>query len=62
MIEEGTNAEYAIFKVLDKIIRSFESIEDEYFREENKIYKMSVKILGNLLGKQKALQALIKSQ
>ncbi len=54
MIEEGTNAEYAIFKVLDKIIRSFESIEDEYFRERKQdIQDVGKKILGNLLGKQK---------
>ena len=56
MIEDGVNAEYAIFKVLDKIIRSFDSIEDEYFRERKQdIQDVGKKILGNLLGKQKKL-------
>lgn len=54
MMEDGVNAEYAIFKVLDKIIRSFDSIEDEYFRERKQdIQDVGKKILGNLLGKQK---------
>ena len=54
MIEDGVNAEYAIYKVLDKIIRSFEIIEDEYFRERKQdIQDVGKKILGNLLGKQK---------
>lgn len=54
MIEDGVNAEYAIFKVLDRIVRSFETIEDEYFRERKQdIQDVGKKILGNLLGKQK---------
>ncbi len=54
MIEDGVNAEYAIFKVLDKIVRSFETIEDDYFRERKlDIQDVGKKILGNLLGKQK---------
>lgn len=54
MIEDGVNAEYAVFKVLDKIIRSFDAIEDEYFRERKQdIQDVTKKILGNLLGKTK---------
>ncbi|MCL1972765.1 MAG: phosphoenolpyruvate--protein phosphotransferase [Endomicrobia bacterium] len=54
MVEEGVNAEYAVFKVLDKIIRSFDAIEDEYFRERRQdIQDVAKKIIGNLLGKTK---------
>ena len=54
LVEEGVNAEYAVFKVLDKIIRSFDAIEDEYFRErKHDIQDVTKKILGNLLGKSK---------
>jgi phosphotransferase system enzyme I (PtsI) len=53
-INEGVNAEYAVFKVINKIIRSFETIEDDYFRERTlDIQDIGKKILGNLLGKQK---------
>jgi phosphotransferase system enzyme I (PtsI) len=53
-INEGINAEYAIFKVIDKIIRSFEAIEDDYFKERIlDIQDIGKKILGNLLGKQR---------
>lgn len=53
-VEDGVNAEYAVFKVLDKIIRSFDAIEDEYFRErKHDIQDVTKKILGNLLGKSK---------
>lgn len=53
-INEGVNAEYAIFKVIDKIARSFETIEDDYFRERTlDIQDVGKKILGNLLGKQR---------
>jgi phosphotransferase system enzyme I (PtsI) len=54
MIDEGVNAEYAVFKALDKIIRSFDAIEDDYFRERKQdIQDVAKKILGNLLGKEK---------
>ncbi|MDR3124327.1 MAG: phosphoenolpyruvate--protein phosphotransferase [Endomicrobium sp.] len=53
LIEDGTNAEYAIFKVIDKIIRSFESIKDDYFKERKvDVQEVGKKILANLLGKQ----------
>ncbi|MDR1523521.1 MAG: phosphoenolpyruvate--protein phosphotransferase [Endomicrobium sp.] len=54
LIEEGSNAEYAIFKVMDKVIRSFESIKDDYFKERKvDIQEVAKKILTNLLGKRK---------
>ncbi|MDR2426686.1 MAG: phosphoenolpyruvate--protein phosphotransferase [Endomicrobium sp.] len=54
MVEDGVNAEYAVFKVLDKIIRSFDAIEDDYFRERKQdIQDVTKKILENLLGKEK---------
>lgn len=54
MVKEGVNAEYAIYKVIDKIAKSFESIEDEYFRERKlDILDVGKKILINLLGKNK---------
>ncbi|MDR1194989.1 MAG: phosphoenolpyruvate--protein phosphotransferase [Endomicrobium sp.] len=54
MVDDGVNAEYAVFKVLDKIIRSFDAIEDDYFRERKQdIQDVTKKILGNLLGKEK---------
>jgi phosphotransferase system enzyme I (PtsI) len=57
-INEGVNAEYAVFKVIDKIIRSFETIEDDYFKERTlDIQDIEKKILGNLLGKQKTTLA-----
>ena len=54
LINDGVNAEYAVFKVLDKIIRSFETIEDDYFKERKvDIQDVGKKILDNLLGKQR---------
>jgi phosphotransferase system enzyme I (PtsI) len=52
LIDDGVNAEYAIFKVIDKIVRSFETIEDDYFRDRKvDIQDVGKKILGNLLGR-----------
>jgi len=54
LIDEGVNAEYAVFKIIDKIVRSFEFIEDDYFRERKlDIQDVGKKIIGNLLGKQR---------
>jgi phosphotransferase system enzyme I (PtsI) len=53
-INEGVNAEYAVFKVIDKIVHFFETIEDDYFKERTlDIQDIGKKILGNLLGKQR---------
>jgi phosphotransferase system enzyme I (PtsI) len=57
-INDGVNAEYAVFKVINKIVRSFETIEDDYFKERTlDIQDIGKKILGNLLGKQKTILA-----
>ncbi|MDR1942440.1 MAG: phosphoenolpyruvate--protein phosphotransferase [Endomicrobium sp.] len=51
-INEGVNAEFAVFKVINKIVASFENIDDEYFRErKHDIQDVGKKILSNLLGK-----------
>jgi phosphotransferase system enzyme I (PtsI) len=52
--DEAVNAEYALFKILDRVIRSFEMIDDEYFRErKHDIQDVGKKILHQLMGKQK---------
>ena len=51
-INEGVNAEYALFKILENVMHSFEMIEDEYFRErKHDIQDVGKKILQQLLGK-----------
>jgi phosphotransferase system enzyme I (PtsI) len=62
-INEGVNAEYALYKVLEKVIRSFEMIDDEYFRErKNDIQDVGKKILRNLLGKERRALSEISSE
>ncbi|MDR0820561.1 MAG: phosphoenolpyruvate--protein phosphotransferase [Endomicrobium sp.] len=57
-IDEGVNAEYAVFKAIDKIVRSFETIEDDYFKERTlDIQDIGKKVLRNLLGKQRTTLA-----
>ncbi|MDR2251873.1 MAG: phosphoenolpyruvate--protein phosphotransferase [Endomicrobium sp.] len=52
LIADGVNAEYALFKVLDKIIRSFENINDSFFKERKAdIQDVGKKVLANLFGK-----------
>jgi phosphotransferase system enzyme I (PtsI) len=52
LIADGVNAEYALFKVLDKIIRFFENINDNFFKERKvDIQDVGKKILANLFGK-----------
>ncbi|MCL2334747.1 MAG: phosphoenolpyruvate--protein phosphotransferase [Endomicrobia bacterium] len=54
LINDGVNAEFAVYKVLDKIIASFDAMKDEYFRERKQdIQDVSKKIINNLLGKEK---------
>ena len=51
-INEGVNAEYALFKILENVMHSFDMIEDEYFRErKHDIQDVGKKILQHLLGK-----------
>jgi phosphotransferase system enzyme I (PtsI) len=52
LIADGINAEYALFKVLDKIVCSFETIDDNFFKERKvDIQDVGKKILVNLFGK-----------
>jgi len=54
LIDNGVNAEYAVFKVIDGIVRSFEFIKDDYFRDRKiDIQDIGKKIIENLLGKQR---------
>ncbi|MDR1784513.1 MAG: phosphoenolpyruvate--protein phosphotransferase [Endomicrobium sp.] len=54
LIDNGVNAEYAVFKVIDGIVRSFEFIKDDYFRDRRiDIQDIGKKIIENLLGKQR---------
>jgi phosphoenolpyruvate-protein phosphotransferase (PTS system enzyme I) len=61
--DEAVNAEYALFRILDKVIRSFEMIDDEYFRErKHDIQDVGKKILHNLMGKEKKKLTEISSE
>ncbi|GHT54745.1 phosphoenolpyruvate-protein phosphotransferase [Endomicrobiia bacterium] len=54
LIDAGANAEYAVYKVMEQIIHSFEIIENDYFKERKAdIQDVGKKILANLLGKQR---------
>src|SRR3989339_995833 len=62
-IAEGVNAEYALFRILEKVIHSFEMIDDEYFRErKHDIQDVGKKILHNLMGKEKRLLSDIEAE
>ncbi|MDR2395863.1 MAG: phosphoenolpyruvate--protein phosphotransferase [Endomicrobium sp.] len=54
LIADGVNAEYALFKVLDKIARSFDDTKKDNFFKERKtdIQNVGKKILSNLFGKE----------
>lgn len=53
-IGEGINAEYALFRIMERVIHSFEMIDDEYFRErKHDIQDVGKKILRHLLGKER---------
>jgi len=61
MINGGANAEYAVFSVTDKIIKSFEKMQDEYFKERKQdIQDVGKKIINHLLEKQKKSLSEIK--
>jgi len=63
MIESGSNAEYAVFKASDKIIRSFESISDEYFKDRRfDIQDVSKRLIENLVGAKKTSLASISGE
>ena len=53
--EEYVNAEYALWATLDKVLQSFDKIDDEYFRDrKNDIYEIGKRIL-NFLAEEKKL-------
>jgi len=52
--EETVNAEYALWITLERIFQSFESIDDEYFRErKNDVQEIGKRILRHLMGQQR---------
>ena len=52
LIESGVNAEYAIYQTVEKMSKTFDSIEDEYFKErKNDLSDIAKKVITNLLGK-----------
>jgi phosphotransferase system enzyme I (PtsI) len=54
LIDGGVNAEYALFKVMTKIVSSFETIKNDYFKERKlDIQDVWKKILSNFGGKEK---------
>lgn len=53
-ISEGINAEYALYVVLDKVIKSFDMIPDPYFKDrKNDIEDLANKIMSHLMGRAK---------
>ena len=62
-INEGVNAEYALFRILEKVTRSFEMIDDEYFRErKHDIQDVGKKIFAHLLGKERRVLSEISTE
>ena len=54
--DEAVNAEYAVQTVIDRIVKTFASIDDEYFRERSMdIMDIGRRILKTLLGKERKI-------
>ena len=54
MIKEGVNAEYALHKVVEKFSKTFDLIDNDYFRErKHDLLDVAKKVMRNLFGKQK---------
>lgn len=54
IISTGKNVEYAIYKAVEKISKSFDAIKDEYFRErKNDLIDVAKKLMRHLLEKEK---------
>ena len=52
IINSGFNAEYAIYQMVEKMSKTFDEIEDEYFKErKNDLADIAKKLITNLLGK-----------
>ncbi len=54
LVNKGVNAEYAIHKVVDNFSKTFDLIDNEYFRErKHDLLDVAKKVMRNLLGKAK---------
>ncbi len=54
MVNKGTNAEYAVHKVVENFSKTFDLIDNEYFRErKHDLLDVAKKVMRNLLGKTK---------
>ena len=54
IIASGKNAEYAVYMTVQKISKTFDAIQDEYFRErKNDLIDVAKKIMRHLLEKEK---------
>lgn len=54
LVNKGVNAEYAIHKVVDNFSKTFDSIDNEYFRErKHDLLDVARKVMRNLFGKAK---------
>ena len=54
LVNKGTNAEYAVHQVVENFSKTFDLIDNEYFRErKHDLLDVAKKIMRNLLGKTK---------
>lgn len=54
LVNKGVNAEYAIHNVVDNFSKTFDSIDNEYFRErKHDLLDVARKVMRNLFGKAK---------
>ena len=54
MVNKGINAEYAVHKVVENFSKTFDLIDNEYFRErKHDLLDVAKKVMRNLLGKTK---------
>ena len=54
LINKGTNAEYALHEVVENLSKTFDLIDNEYFRErKHDLLDVAKKMMRNLLGKTK---------
>ena len=54
LVNKGVNVEYAIHKVVDNFSKTFDLIDNEYFRErKHDLLDVAKKVMRNLLGKTK---------
>lgn len=52
MIKEGVNAEYAVHKVVENFSKTFDMIDNDYFRErKHDLLDVAKKVMRNLFGK-----------